>query len=105
MFRLNKLAPAGRVVLAARAQSTKTASESARRNTVTGVVAGSAIVATGCAALFSESLIFASSDVLHAPHYPWSHKGRLSTFDHAAIRRGFQGAFVVSSNLCVRALT
>ncbi|KAH9812942.1 cytochrome c-like domain-containing protein [Melampsora americana] len=27
---------------------------------------------------------------LHAPSYPWSHKGPFETFDHAAIRRGYQ---------------
>ncbi|CAG8446559.1 11149_t:CDS:2 [Ambispora gerdemannii] len=27
---------------------------------------------------------------LHPPAYPWSHKGALSTFDHASIRRGYQ---------------
>jgi ubiquinol-cytochrome c reductase cytochrome c1 subunit len=27
---------------------------------------------------------------LHAPAYPWSHNGLLDTFDHAAIRRGYQ---------------
>lgn len=27
---------------------------------------------------------------LHAPSYPWAHKGPFETFDHAAIRRGYQ---------------
>ncbi|GAA5885512.1 hypothetical protein JCM3774_000110, partial [Rhodotorula dairenensis] len=27
---------------------------------------------------------------LHAPEYPWAHKGMFETFDHAAIRRGYQ---------------
>lgn len=27
---------------------------------------------------------------LHPPHYHWDHHGLLKTFDHAAIRRGFQ---------------
>ncbi|ORX58897.1 cytochrome c1 [Hesseltinella vesiculosa] len=27
---------------------------------------------------------------LHPPEHPWSHNGPLSTYDHAAIRRGFQ---------------
>lgn len=31
-----------------------------------------------------------SDDVLHPPKYNWSHKGLMSSFDHAAIRRGFQ---------------
>ena len=35
-------------------------------------------------------------EVLHPPKYPWSHTGPLSTFDHAAIRRGHQ----VYSQVC-----
>jgi ubiquinol-cytochrome c reductase cytochrome c1 subunit len=31
-----------------------------------------------------------SNHGLHAPHYHWEHKELLKTFDHAAIRRGFQ---------------
>ncbi|KAI9094708.1 cytochrome C1 family-domain-containing protein [Phlyctochytrium arcticum] len=27
---------------------------------------------------------------LHAPHYPWEHQKPWKTFDHAALRRGFQ---------------
>ena len=27
---------------------------------------------------------------LHSAHYPWAHEGMLETFDHAAIRRGYQ---------------
>lgn len=27
---------------------------------------------------------------LHPPSYPWAHKGPFETFDHAAIRRGYQ---------------
>lgn len=29
-------------------------------------------------------------DVVHPPHYPWRHQGYFSSFDHAALRRGFQ---------------
>jgi len=29
-------------------------------------------------------------DVVHPPHYPWRHTGYFSSFDHAALRRGFQ---------------
>lgn len=29
-------------------------------------------------------------DVVHAPHFPWRHTGYFSSFDHAALRRGFQ---------------
>ncbi|KAL7749831.1 cytochrome c1 [Sorochytrium milnesiophthora] len=31
-----------------------------------------------------------AADGLHSPHYHWSHKGPLSSFDHASIRRGYQ---------------
>jgi ubiquinol-cytochrome c reductase cytochrome c1 subunit len=27
---------------------------------------------------------------LHAPQHPWSHEGPFSSYDHAAIRRGYQ---------------
>ena len=27
---------------------------------------------------------------MHPPHYPWRHRGYFSSFDHAALRRGFQ---------------
>ncbi|CAH3042442.1 unnamed protein product [Pocillopora meandrina] len=27
---------------------------------------------------------------LHPPHYPWAHKGFLSSLDHASIRRGYE---------------
>ena len=29
-------------------------------------------------------------DVVHPPHYPWRHTGYFSSFDHGALRRGFQ---------------
>jgi len=31
-----------------------------------------------------------AEDVLHPPHYHWEHSGYLSSFDHAAIRRGYK---------------
>ena len=31
-----------------------------------------------------------SDDILHAPSYPWDHMGLLSSYDCAALRRGFQ---------------
>jgi ubiquinol-cytochrome c reductase cytochrome c1 subunit len=67
------------------------AAKSKERGAAAWLLAGStAAGAVGIAALGSGSLVFASSDVLEAPHYHWSHKGRLSSYDHAAIRRGFQ---------------
>lgn len=47
---------------------------------------GAAIAATSLTA----AVAFLSDDVLHAPSYDWSHKGPMSSFDHAAIRRGHQ---------------
>jgi len=31
-----------------------------------------------------------AEDNIHAPQYPWRHTGWTSTFDHAALRRGYQ---------------
>jgi len=36
------------------------------------------------------NVIHASDDVIHATDYPWSHRGSLSSFDHASVRRGFE---------------
>jgi len=36
------------------------------------------------------NMIHASDDVVHPASYPWSHRGPLSSFDHASIRRGFE---------------
>jgi len=57
-------------------------------------LAGSAtIVAGGTAVALTAaefSAVQASELELHVPHYPWSHSGYLSTFDHSSMRRGFQ---------------
>lgn len=93
MFRINRLAAPAKnlatVRVASMSNSTNSNTKTARR--AAAVVAASTVAVAGGVALVSDSLMFASSDVLHAPHYPWSHKGRLASFDHAAIRRGFQG--------------
>ena len=31
-----------------------------------------------------------SDDVVHPPAFPWRHRGFFSSYDHAALRRGFQ---------------
>jgi len=92
MFRLNRSLFAGVVQNVVRPQSTKAAAAASSRIPLAATVAalGSA-AAVGAVALGTDSMVFASSDVLHPPHYSWSHKGRLSSFDHGAIRRGFQG--------------
>ncbi|ESO03631.1 hypothetical protein HELRODRAFT_185615 [Helobdella robusta] len=53
---------------------------------VLGAAVGGALT-LGTALQLSVS---ASGEELHAPEYPWSHNGLLSSFDHASIRRGYQ---------------
>jgi len=50
------------------------------------------VVAGATATAFASGGVVAltSSDVLHPAHYDWSHHGHFSSFDHKAIRRGFQ---------------
>lgn len=36
------------------------------------------------------SSAISASDAMHTPHYPWPHNGRLSTYDTASVRRGYQ---------------
>eukprot|EP00698_Gefionella_okellyi_P017749 TRINITY_DN5234_c0_g1_i1.p1 TRINITY_DN5234_c0_g1~~TRINITY_DN5234_c0_g1_i1.p1 ORF type:complete len:292 (+),score=56.51 TRINITY_DN5234_c0_g1_i1:73-948(+) len=54
------------------------------------------LVGAGAIAIPSSEKAHASSDALHPTAYPWEHNGVLSSFDHAAIRRGFQ----VYKNVC-----
>jgi ubiquinol-cytochrome c reductase cytochrome c1 subunit len=49
-------------------------------------VAGLAAAGVGAVALAEEE----ADHGLHAPHFPWSHEGLFSSYDHAAIRRGHQ---------------
>jgi len=41
-------------------------------------------------ALVLQQSVKASDLELHAPQYPWSHAGIVSSLDHASIRRGYQ---------------
>ena len=59
------------------------------------LVIGAVVLGTGALLLPNET-VHASDDALHPPHYPWSHRGWLSSFDHASIRRGFE----VYKNVC-----
>jgi len=53
--------------------------------------------ATGLALLGNEDRdADASDDALHAPAFPWSHNGFLSSYDHNSIRRGYE----VYKNVC-----
>jgi ubiquinol-cytochrome c reductase cytochrome c1 subunit len=40
--------------------------------------------------LYSQKTAKCDSEILHAPSYPWDHLGLLSSYDCAALRRGFQ---------------
>ncbi|KAI9291487.1 hypothetical protein K502DRAFT_368409 [Neoconidiobolus thromboides FSU 785] len=56
-------------------------------------IAGASTLVAGTAAyqLYSSSVnASGADDGLHPPSYPWVHNSPVSTFDHAAIRRGFQ---------------
>jgi len=52
-----------------------------------GLAAGAAAAA---AATTAKVTFLDEDDVVHPPHYPWRHTGYFSSFDHAALRRGFQ---------------
>ena len=81
MFRLNR-------VISRQSSGVKlvtTSSRSSSSYSAAAALAATIIFGSGTLALTSE-------DVLHAPKYDFSHKGYLSSYDHAAIRRGFQGA-------------
>jgi len=50
------------------------------------------LLATGIAVptvLFADSA-YAAHDCIHPPQYPWVHTGYGKTYDHAALRRGYQ---------------
>mmetsp|Transcript_1508 Transcript_1508/g.4152 ORF Transcript_1508/g.4152 Transcript_1508/m.4152 type:complete len:284 (-) Transcript_1508:556-1407(-) len=49
-----------------------------------------AVAAATVAASTATVTFLDEEDVVHAPHYPWRHSGYFSSFDHAALRRGFQ---------------
>jgi len=50
------------------------------------------LLAAGAAAMAAAvpAVALLSDDVVHAPAYPWRHTGFFSSFDCAALRRGFQ---------------
>ena len=52
-----------------------------------------ALLGAGVSGLFEFAGIVAIDETKHAldfPSYPWPHKGILSSYDHASIRRGHQ---------------
>ncbi|KAI5795084.1 cytochrome C1 family-domain-containing protein [Geopyxis carbonaria] len=78
--------------------SANAAKEPSQRNlNIAGTLATAA--AAGSIALYYQQFGFGISEVhaatpaeegLHATKYPWVHQGWLTTFDHNALRRGFQ---------------
>jgi ubiquinol-cytochrome c reductase cytochrome c1 subunit len=55
-----------------------------RKNGVAAAAAATVAASTATVTFLDEE------DVVHAPHYPWRHTGYFSSFDHGALRRGFQ---------------
>lgn len=51
------------------------------------LAAAGALVA---AASVPAAITLLSDDIVHAPAFPWRHRGFFSSYDHAALRRGFQ---------------
>lgn len=50
-----------------------------------------AFSAAGCAVLYAleKHVVHAGELELHAPTYPWNHKGFFNSYDHMSIRRGY----------------
>ncbi|KAG5678574.1 hypothetical protein PVAND_008236 [Polypedilum vanderplanki] len=53
-------------------------------------IAGLTVGGAGALLYALESAVSASSDAVHAPKQNWSHKGLISSLDHASIRRGYE---------------
>lgn len=53
-------------------------------------MAAAGALAAAAAAVSAPSLTFSSDDVVHPPQFPWRHRGFFSSYDCAALRRGFQ---------------
>jgi ubiquinol-cytochrome c reductase cytochrome c1 subunit len=55
-------------------------------------VSGGAVGLVGVGGLFlwNGLNVHIIEEALHPPTFPWTHSGLLSTYDHAAIRRGYQ---------------
>ncbi|KAF9180398.1 cytochrome c1 [Haplosporangium sp. Z 767] len=80
-----------RLAVQARYQSTNSATASSM-NAKSVSMAAAGVATVGALAYLSMESVDANmaADGLHAPVYPWDHKKNLATFDHAAIRRGYQ---------------
>ncbi|KAG0009412.1 cytochrome c1, partial [Podila clonocystis] len=91
MFRLSARKAVQQLGAQIRHQSTSSASATTSMNAKTMSVAAGVATVGAVAYLSMESAdANMAADGLHAPVYPWDHKKNLATFDHAAIRRGYQ---------------
>lgn len=52
--------------------------------------AKAATAATAATLTAATGITLLDDEVVHAPDYPWDHTGLFSSYDHAALRRGFQ---------------
>lgn len=66
----------------------RAASETARAARAVPLRAGAAVAAAGVAG--SGAAVLCDDDSAHPAHFPWPHSGPLSSFDHKAIRRGWE---------------
>ncbi|KAG0087169.1 cytochrome c1 [Podila epicladia] len=91
MFRLSARKAVQQLGAQIRHQSTSSASAATSMNAKTMSMAAGVATVGAVAYLSMESAdANMAADGLHAPVYPWDHKKNLATFDHAAIRRGYQ---------------
>lgn len=60
------------------------------RNVASKSNKAAAAVAAGTAAITGTAVTFLSDDVVHPESLPWNHTGLFSSYDCAALRRGFQ---------------
>lgn len=60
------------------------------RNVASKSNRAAAAVAAGTAAITGTAVTFLSDDVVHPEPLPWNHTGLFSSYDCAALRRGFQ---------------
>ncbi|KAF8932580.1 cytochrome c1 [Dissophora ornata] len=81
-----------RLAVQARYQSTSSAAAASNMNAKNMSMAAAGVATVGALAYLSMESVDANmaADGLHAPVYPWEHKKNLATFDHAAVRRGYQ---------------
>ncbi|CAO3574544.1 unnamed protein product [Mortierella alpina] len=81
-----------RLAVQTRYQSTSSAAAASSLNAKNASLVAAGAATVGALAYLSMETVDANmaADGLHPPVYPWDHKKNLATFDHAAIRRGYQ---------------